>query len=183
MLDPCWTPIALGLPPGSPPLPPTPVRQGRRLGRHATITFGYQPKASGKDTGRVCRRPDVTRPPMPPTPNRRDSKVGCACATIRRSDKLLARGARKVTTWITGFWEPSGHSGVAFRSSADAQIAQLGFVERCMDTKFGACLVPNSALQWCCDRMEKRWMERKQRIQKLHDIIFFVMAAVGGQKP
>ena len=42
---------------------------------------------------------------MPPTPNRRDSKVGCACATILRSDKLLARGARKVTTWITGLWE------------------------------------------------------------------------------
>ena len=43
---------------------------GRRQGRHATITFGYQPKASGKDTGspwqwpapgfkgyRPCRRP------------------------------------------------------------------------------------------------------------------------------
>ena len=26
-------------------------RPGRRLGRHASITFGYQPKASGMDTG------------------------------------------------------------------------------------------------------------------------------------
>ena len=34
---------------------------GRRLGRHASITFGYQPKASGKDTGdpSVGRRPDL----------------------------------------------------------------------------------------------------------------------------
>ena len=44
-------------------------RVGRRLGRHASITFGYQAKASGKDTGcgcwpspgfkgyRPCRRP------------------------------------------------------------------------------------------------------------------------------
>ena len=44
-------------------------RPGRRLGRHAFITFGYLPKASGKDTGwpswpapglkgyRPCRRP------------------------------------------------------------------------------------------------------------------------------
>ena len=26
-------------------------RPGRRLGGHASITFGYRPKASGKDTG------------------------------------------------------------------------------------------------------------------------------------
>ena len=33
---------------------------GRRLGRHASITFGYQPKASGKDTGWAWgRRPDL----------------------------------------------------------------------------------------------------------------------------
>ena len=32
---------------------------GRRLGRHASITFGHQPKASGKDTGLVGRRPDL----------------------------------------------------------------------------------------------------------------------------
>lgn len=44
---------------------------------------------------------------------------------------------------------------------ADAQIAQLGVVERFMDTKFRSCLVPNSAWQWC-DCMEKRWMERNQ---------------------
>ena len=29
-------------------------RVGRRLGGHAFITFGYQPKASGKDTGPVA---------------------------------------------------------------------------------------------------------------------------------
>ena len=35
--------------------------RGRRQGRHATITFGYQPKASGKDTDRLGsgRRPDL----------------------------------------------------------------------------------------------------------------------------
>ena len=35
--------------------------RGRRQGRHATITFGYQPKASGKDTARLGsgRRPDL----------------------------------------------------------------------------------------------------------------------------
>ena len=34
---------------------------GRRLGGHASITFGYQAKASGKDTGdpSVGRRPDL----------------------------------------------------------------------------------------------------------------------------
>ena len=37
------------------------ARPGRRLGRHASITFGYQAKASGKDTGdpSVGRRPDL----------------------------------------------------------------------------------------------------------------------------
>ena len=40
------------------------TRAGRRQGRHATITFGYQPKASGKDMGRVAG----ARMPMPPTP-------------------------------------------------------------------------------------------------------------------
>ena len=62
--------------------------------------------------------------------NRRDSKVGCACATILRSDKLLARGARrKVTTSpeavpysifetrkhkaIIGAWRRAGHRRMA----------------------------------------------------------------------
>ena len=43
---------------------------GRRLGGRASITFGYQPKASGKDTG--CGSLAGARieglPPMPPTP-------------------------------------------------------------------------------------------------------------------
>ena len=53
-----------GVTPGSPQGHP---KLGRRLGRHASITFGYQAKASGKDTGawpapgfkgyRPCRRP------------------------------------------------------------------------------------------------------------------------------
>ena len=33
--------------------------RGRRQGRPATITFGYQPKASGKGTGQRGRRPDL----------------------------------------------------------------------------------------------------------------------------
>jgi hypothetical protein len=31
-----------------------------------------------------------------------------------RSEKFSARGARKVTTGITGLWQPSVHSDVAF---------------------------------------------------------------------
>ena len=31
-----------------------------------------------------------------------------------RSEKGSARGVRKVTTWITGLWQPSVHSDVAF---------------------------------------------------------------------
>ena len=35
-------------------------RPGRRLGRRSFITFGYRPKASGKDTGWAWgRRPDL----------------------------------------------------------------------------------------------------------------------------
>ena len=57
-------------PRGEPEVTPRWARAGRRQGRLATITFGYQPKASGKDTGpgalgpapgfkgyRPCRRP------------------------------------------------------------------------------------------------------------------------------
>ena len=36
---------------GDPEVSPRWPRAGRRQGRHATITFGYQPKASGKGTG------------------------------------------------------------------------------------------------------------------------------------
>ena len=45
---------------GDPEVTPRWPPWGRRLGRHATITFGYQPKASGKDTARLGsgRRPD-----------------------------------------------------------------------------------------------------------------------------
>ena len=54
---------------GDPEVTPRWAPWGRRQGRHATITFGYQPKASGKGTGwpswpapgfkgyRPCRRP------------------------------------------------------------------------------------------------------------------------------
>ena len=47
-------------PRGDPEVTPRWPRAGRRLGRHSLITFGYQPKASGKDTARLGsgRRPD-----------------------------------------------------------------------------------------------------------------------------
>ena len=42
---------------------------GRRLGGHASITFGYQAKASGKDTGWAGAGAWIEGlPPVPPTP-------------------------------------------------------------------------------------------------------------------
>ena len=41
---------------------------GAAAGAAALITFGYQPKASGKDTGLVAGARIEGLPPMPPTP-------------------------------------------------------------------------------------------------------------------
>ena len=48
---------------------------GRRQGRQATITFGYQPKASGKGTG---QRPWGRRPDLRATAHAADPSVGPA---------------------------------------------------------------------------------------------------------
>ena len=52
-------------------------RAGRRQGRHATITFGYQPKASGKDTGQRPwgRRPDLRAYAWQPGAGRRGARL------------------------------------------------------------------------------------------------------------
>ena len=60
------------------------ARAGRRQGRHATITFGYQPKASGKGTARLGsgRRPDLK-------------------ATAHAADPKDKRQHERVKTWPT----------------------------------------------------------------------------------
>ena len=72
---------------GDPEVSPRWRRAGRRQGRHATITFGYQPKASARArAGRRGRRPDLTAPPMPPTPEFAErKKEECYCMLFLRS--------------------------------------------------------------------------------------------------
>ena len=50
---------------------PAVQQKGRRQGRRAYITFGYQPKASGKDTGPWPAPGFKGYAPVPPTPGSR----------------------------------------------------------------------------------------------------------------
>ena len=96
---------------GEPEVSPRSPPWGRRLGRLASITFGYQPKASGKGTARLGsgRRPDLraTAHAADPKDQRQQSLMSVGMRKRNsenmgyrscRSDKYPVRGVRKLTT-------------------------------------------------------------------------------------
>ena len=100
---------------GEPEVSPRWRGPGRRQGRQATITFGYQPKASGKDTGQRPwgRRPDLraTAHAADPKDQRQQSLMSVGMRKRNsenmgyrscRSDKYPVRGVRKLTTNYNG---------------------------------------------------------------------------------